>query len=78
MDADKKELPPKQVEVLLNTLKTRFEKNMQRHQGLVWNKIQARLEAHPAKLWSLNGMEETGGEPDIVGYDKKTGEYIFF
>jgi hypothetical protein len=76
--SNKKELSPKQKEALLNTLKTRFEKNMKRHSGLGWAKILTRLEAHPAKLWSLHEMEQTGGEPDVVGHDKKTGEYIFF
>ena len=74
----KKELSPKQREELLNTLKARFEKNMNRHKGLAWAKVQAKLEAHTEKLWSLNEMESTGGEPDVVGYDKKTGEYIFY
>jgi len=74
----KKELSPKQREELLNTLKTRFEKNMNRHKGLAWAKVQAKLKAHTEKLWSLNEMESTGGEPDVVGYDKKTGEYIFY
>jgi hypothetical protein len=59
-------------------LKARFEKNMNRHKGLEWSKVQAKLETNPAKLWCLNEMEGTGGEPDVVGYDKKTGEYIFF
>ena len=72
------ELSPEQGEELLNTLKVRFEKNMNRHQGLEWPKIQAKLEAHPEKLSSLNAMESTGGEPDVVGYDEKTGEYIFY
>src|SRR5690554_3004989 len=74
----KKELSPEQREELLKTLKTRFEKNMNRHSGLEWEKIQAKLEANPEKLWSLNEMERTGGEPDVVGYDEKTGEYIFY
>ena len=74
----KKELQQKQREELLNKLKTRFEDNMSRHSGLEWDKIQSRLKADPEKLWSLNEMERTGGEPDVVGYDKKTGEYIFF
>jgi hypothetical protein len=65
-------------EELLKTLKARFEKNMNRHKGLEWAKVQARLEADTTKLWSLNEMENTGGEPDVVGYDKKTGEYIFY
>ena len=68
----------KQREELLNVLQTRFEKNMNRHQGLEWAKVQARLEAHPEKLRSLNEMESTGGEPDVVGFDKKSGEYIFY
>jgi hypothetical protein len=72
------ELSPEQGEELLKTLKVRFEKNMNRHKGLEWPKIQAKLEAHPDKLSSLNAMESTGGEPDVVGYDKKTGEYIFY
>lgn len=75
---NKKELTPKQRQELLNTLKIRFEKNRNRHRGLQWAKVQTTLEAHPAKLWSLNEMEQTGGEPDVVGYDKKTGEYIFY
>src|SRR5437867_5643813 len=74
----KKELPPKQSEELLRVLKARFEKNMNRHKGLEWAKVQGRLEAHTEKLWSLNEMERTGGEPDVVGQDKKTGEYIFY
>jgi uncharacterized protein DUF4256 len=72
------DLSPEQREELLKTGKLRFEKNMNRHQGLAWSKIQAKLEAHPEKLSSLNAMESTGGEPDVVGYDKKTGEYIFY
>ncbi|MBX7157090.1 MAG: DUF4256 domain-containing protein [Verrucomicrobiae bacterium] len=78
MKNNKKELPSKQREELLKILKTRFEKNMSRHKGLEWAKVQVRLEAHSKKLWSLNEMEQTGGEPDVVGHDKKTGEYIFF
>lgn len=74
----KKELPPDQREELFRTLKARFEKNMNRHKGLEWASIRARLESSPEKLWSLNEMEKTGGEPDVVGHDKKTGEYIFF
>ena len=73
----KKDLPAKQREEILNTLQKRFEKNMGRHKGLDWAKLEAKLKASTAKLWSLNEMEETGGEPDVVGYDKKTGEYIF-
>jgi len=78
MSNHKKELSPEQREGLLRTLKARFEKNMNRHQGLEWAKVQARLEANPEKLWSLHVMEETGGEPDVVGHDEKTGEYIFY
>ena len=74
----KKDLSPKQREELLKVLKARFEKNIGRHQGLEWPQIQAKLEAHPEKLWSLSEMESTGGEPDVVGHDKKTGEYIFY
>jgi len=72
------ELSPEQGEELLKTLKIRFEKNMNRHKGLEWPKIQAKLEAHPEKLPSLHAMESTGGEPDVVGYDEKTGEYVFY
>ena len=72
------QLLPDQREALLRTLKARFEKNMNRHTGIAWGKVQARLEAHPEKLWSLDEMEHTGGEPDVVGYDEKTGEYIFY
>jgi hypothetical protein len=72
------ELSPERGEGLLRTLQDRFEKNMQRHEGLEWPEIQAKLEAHPEKLSSLNAMEGTGGEPDVVGFDKKTGEYIFY
>jgi hypothetical protein len=71
-------LSKKQREEILRTLKSRFEQNMVRHQGLEWAKVQAKLEANAEKLWSLNEMERTGGEPDIVGHDKKTGEYIFY
>jgi hypothetical protein len=74
----KKELSPEQREALLRALKSRFEKNMNRHKGLEWAKVQAKLEANTEKLWSLNEMERTGGEPDVVGHDKKTGEYIFY
>ena len=76
--ANKKKLSPEQHKELLNTLKTRFEKNMQRHKTVEWVAMQIKLEANKEKLWSLNAMEETGGEPDVVGYDKKTGEYIFY
>jgi uncharacterized protein DUF4256 len=75
---NKKDLSPGQREELLRTLKARFEKNMARHKGLEWAKIQAKLEANAEKLWSLNEMERTGGEPDVVGHDKKTGEYVFY
>jgi hypothetical protein len=74
----KKELSSSQREELLNTLKTRFEKNIPRQKDIKWEKIQTKLEAKPGKLWSLNEMERTGGEPDVVGYDKKTNEYIFY
>jgi hypothetical protein len=77
MIANKKDLSPKQREELLRTLKVRFEKNMNRHQGLEWAQVQAKLEADAEGLWSLNEMERTGGEPDVVGRDKKTDEYIF-
>jgi hypothetical protein len=71
-------LSPVQREELLSALKARFEKNMNWHKGLEWNKVQAKLEANAEKLWSLNEMERTGGEPDVVSHDKKTGEYIFY
>ena len=74
----KTEPSSKEREALLGVLKTRFEKNMARHKGVEWAKVQARLEADPAKLRSLHEMEQTGGEPDVVGQDKKTGEYVFF
>ena len=76
--ASKKKLSAAQAKELLGILKNRFEKNKARHKGIDWDKVQARLQAHPAKLWSLNEMEITGGEPDVVGYDKKAGEYIFY
>lgn len=75
---NKKKLSPAQTTELLKTLKARFEKNMGRHKGIEWAKVQSKLEAHPEKLWSLDDMETTGGEPDVVGFDKKTGEYIFY
>jgi hypothetical protein len=78
MKSNKKKLSPEQREELLRALKARFEKNMNRHKGLEWAKVQAKLEAHPEKLWALNEMERTGGEPDVVGHDKKIGEYIFY
>lgn len=74
----KKALSPEQREELLGALQARFGKNMNRHAGLEWAKVRARLEADPEKLWSLGEMERTGGEPDVVGQDKKTGEYVFF
>jgi hypothetical protein len=74
----KKELSPKQGEELLTALKARFEKNMGRHRGLEWAQVQAKLETNAEKLWSLGEMERTGGEPDVVGHDKKTGEYVFY
>ena len=75
---NKKELSAEQRKELLGALKARFEKNMNRHQGLEWAQVQAKLEANAEKLWSLIEMERTGGEPDVVGHDKKTGEYIFY
>lgn len=74
----KKQLPAKESAVLLTTLKARFEKNMKRHKGMDWVKVEAKLQANAEKLWALNEMEETGGEPDVVGHDKKTGEFIFY
>ena len=79
--SNKKELSPKQREELLSALKARFEKNLNRHKGLDWAKVQSRIcgrEANAEKLWSLNEMERTGGEPDVVVHDKKSGEFIFF
>jgi hypothetical protein len=75
---NKKPLSPQQREELLKALKTRFEKNMNRHKGVEWAKVQTKLEAGIEKLWSLHEMERTGGEPDVVGHDKKTGEYVFY
>jgi hypothetical protein len=77
-ESDKKKLSSGQGEALLKTLKARFEKNMNRHKGLDWAKVETRLKAKPGKLWSLSEMERTGGEPDVVSHDKETGEYIFF
>src|ERR1700736_6719805 len=77
-ESDKKKLSSEQCEELIKTLKARFEKNMHRHKGLDWAKVQTRLKAKPNKLWSLSEMERTGGEPDVVSHDKETGEYIFF
>jgi hypothetical protein len=76
--SSEKKVSPSKSEELLATLKIRFEKNMNRHEGFTWADIQSRLELNTGKLWSLNEMERTGGEPDVVGYDKKTGEYIFY
>jgi hypothetical protein len=78
ISSNKRELPPKEREELLDLLQGRFEKSPGRHKGLEWAKVQARLEANAEKLWSLSEMESTGGEPDVVGHDKKSGEYIFF
>src|SRR5438046_3599578 len=78
MKSNKKELSPKQREELLRALKDRFEKNLNRHKGLEWAKVQAKLEANAERLYSVNEMERTGGEPDVVGHDKKTGEYVFY
>jgi hypothetical protein len=78
MKTSSKKLSAEQRDELLSTLKSRFEKNMARHKGLEWAKVQAKLEANPKKLWSLNEMERTGGEPDVVGHDQKTGEYMFY
>ena len=84
-NSNKKKLSPEQCEELLKVLKARFEKNMNRHKGLQWAKVQVKLESHTEKLWSLNEIERTGGEPDVIDYDKKTtakagraGEYIFY
>src|SRR6202521_4187033 len=78
MSSNKKNLSPEQREELLRALKARFEKNMSRHKGLEWANVQAKLEVNAEKQWSLKEMERTGGEPDVVGHDKKTGEYIFY
>jgi len=78
MNNTKKKLPAEQRSALLGKLKARFDKNMNRHKGIEWAKVLAKLEANADKLWSLSEMEETGGEPDVVGHDKKTGEYIFY
>lgn len=74
---NRKKLSPEQKEELIQILKTRFQKNVSRHPGLEWEKVLVRLEAQPEKLWSLNEMEQTGGEPDVIGQDKNTGEFIF-
>jgi hypothetical protein len=78
INSTKKKLSPEQREELLRALKARFEKNMNRHEGLEWAKVQAKLEANTEKLWPLNEMERTGGEPDVVGYDNKMDKYIFY
>jgi len=78
MKGNKKKLSSEQREALLRALKARFEKNMNRHKGLEWAKVQAKLEANPEKLWSLHEMERTGGEPDVIGHDKKSGDYIIY
>src|SRR6201987_4855895 len=78
INSNRKDLAPEQREELLRALKARFEKNMNRHQDLEWAEVQAKLEANTEKLWPLNEMERTGGEPDVVAHDKKTGEYIFY
>jgi hypothetical protein len=78
IDGNKKDLSPERREELLRALRVRFEKNMSRHHGLTWAPVQARLEANTEKLWSLHEMEGTGGEPDVVGHDKKTDKYIFY
>ncbi len=78
MNSNKKKLPPEHRAELLATLKDRFDENMNRHKGLKWNDVLAKLEADAGKLWSISEMESSGGEPDVVGYDKKTGEYIFY
>jgi len=78
MNSPKKKLSSEQQQELFNTLESRFEKNRRRHTTLEWSKVQARLEANPDKLWSLREMERTGGEPDVIDYDNKTGEFIFY
>ncbi|HEY3454990.1 MAG TPA: DUF4256 domain-containing protein [Bryobacteraceae bacterium] len=75
--SNKKDLSPEQREELLTALKARFEKNRNRHKGIEWAQVQAKLEAHAEKLWSLQEMERTGGEPDVVGHDKQTGDSVF-
>ena len=78
MKNNKKQLSTDQAEALLKVLETRFEKHMNRHKGIKWEEVKAKLATNPDKLWSLDVMEETGGEPDVVGFDNKSGEYIFF
>jgi hypothetical protein len=77
MNSNKKKLAPEQRQELLGMLKARFEKHMNRHRGVEWTQVQAKLQANPDKLWSLSEMDSTGGEPDVIGYDKKSGEYLF-
>ena len=77
-ESKKIDLLPEDTEELLKELKTRFEKNVDRHKGLEWDKVRSELAAHPKKLWSLSEMDRTGGEPDVIGFDKATGEYIFY
>ncbi len=77
-NSDERQLSPQQAELLISTLKARFEKNRPRHEGIEWASVQARLEKNKEKLWTLNEMEESGGEPDVVGYDQNSGEYIFY
>jgi hypothetical protein len=78
MNRNQKALSPEEREELLSTLQARFEKNMKRHEGFTWAKVAAKLEASPEKVWSLHEMERSGGEPDVVGYDQQTGEFIFY
>jgi Protein of unknown function (DUF4256) len=78
MNGNKRELSPEQREAVLGALKARFETNVNRHKGLEWANVRAKLQVSAEKLWSLNEMERTGGEPDVVGHDKKTAEYIFY
>ncbi len=78
MKTTKRKLSPEQCDELIKLLKTRFEKNMNRHKGIAWDKVAARIKANNEKVWSLNEMERTGGEPDVIGLDKKTGEYVFY
>ena len=78
MKSTKKQLSAADSAALIAVLRSRFERNMTRHKGVSWASVEERLQAHPAKLWSLNEMEESGGEPDVVGFDRKTGEYLFF
>ncbi|MBL7700306.1 MAG: DUF4256 domain-containing protein [Chitinophagaceae bacterium] len=78
MSNTKSKLTKEQSDKILNTLKARFQKNMDRHRGIEWSKVQEKIESNPTKLWSLNAMEETGGEPDVIDHDKKTGEFIFY